>query len=338
MASATISQNKPAKRVLPWLGRAFLGLVAVLVLLLVMGFVYETVASAADADNYPGQLVDVGGYRLHVYCVGEGSPTLVLEAGMSESSLTWAAIQPDLAEQTQTRVCAYDRAGAGWSDSAPSDSPRHVQNIVSDLHTLLTNADIIGPYVFVGHSLGGFVIRLYAAQYPDDVVGMVFVDSAHENVTEAVPEFASALQAQGSMQSTFAALARVGVTRVFGASLVSGMSPDFPQALVPHIPVMYSAKAFQTGNRELQALTDTWAQIRESRAVQPQWNVPMAVLYAAESVEMMPAWDDLQTDLTTLSTQSEIIFAAGSGHFIHYSEPALVLNAAQRIVNAARGN
>lgn len=338
MATITTPQNRNINRLLRWFGLILLGLFAVLVLLVVIGFVYETVASAADADDYPGQLVDVGSYRLHIHCVGEGDLTLVLEAGMGDASLTWAAIQTELAAQTQTRVCAYDRAGAGWSEEAPASSSRSVQHMVDDLHTLLTNADVVGPHVFVTHSLGGFVARLYAAQYPDDVVGIVFVDSAHEDVTEVVPEFASALQAQAATQSTFGMLARVGVTRVFGANLVTAMNPDFPQALVKYIPVMYSAKTFQTGNRELQALSETWAQIRESRAAQPQWDFPIMVLYAAASVESMPVWLDLQTDLATLSTQSQIVFAENSGHYIHYSEPDLIIDAVHRILDIVRGS
>jgi pimeloyl-ACP methyl ester carboxylesterase len=120
----------------------------------------------------------VGYYRLHIHCVGEGSPTVVLDAGLGGFSLDWSLVQPELA--ATTRVCAYDRAGYGWSD--PSPQSRTPGQIVEELHTLLLNAGIEGPYMLVGHSAAGKHVRLYADRYPHDVVGMVLVDARHESV------------------------------------------------------------------------------------------------------------------------------------------------------------
>ena len=119
----------------------------------------------------PGQLVDIGGYQLHIDCRGVGRPTIVLEAGQGESSLTWATIQSALAKHT--RVCAYDRAGYGWSER--SSLSRTVPNMVEELHTLLVRAKIDGPYVLVGHSIGGLAVRLFAQRYPQAVVGLASV-------------------------------------------------------------------------------------------------------------------------------------------------------------------
>src|SRR5204863_16667 len=134
-----------------------------------------TLAQKGDtAQNTPaplGKLVDVSGYRVHLYCTGTGSPTVVIVgAGFS---FNWGLVQPEVARFTQ--VCSYDHSGIGWSESGPKDS---CSLRVSEVHTALRNAGIKGPYVLVGHSLDGMVARLYAGRYPDEVAGMVFVDHA----------------------------------------------------------------------------------------------------------------------------------------------------------------
>jgi pimeloyl-ACP methyl ester carboxylesterase len=136
--------------------------------------------AARDAERYPapGQQVDVGGYRLHIQCVGEGSPTVLLDAGLGGFSLDWSLVQPELA--ANNRVCAYDRAGYGWSDPGPQ--PRTPSHIADELHTMLVNAGVQGPYVLVGHSAAGKHVRFYATRYPQDVVGMVLVEARHESV------------------------------------------------------------------------------------------------------------------------------------------------------------
>jgi pimeloyl-ACP methyl ester carboxylesterase len=168
------------RRVLRGIGRTLAALVGLLVALGLAGASYEAIAAAGDARRYPppGRLVDVGGERLHIQCVGTGSPTVVLDAGLGGSSLDWNLVQSELGNTT--RVCAYDRAGMGWSD--PSPYPRTPRQIADELHTLLTNAGIAEPYVLVGHSLAGKNVRLFALTHPDQVAGMVLVDARSEYV------------------------------------------------------------------------------------------------------------------------------------------------------------
>ena len=111
---------------------------------------------------------------MHLYCTGEGSPTIVLEAGVGDDSLAWAKVQPELSKTT--RVCSYDRAGMGWS--TPQPDPRDADTIASELHALLQQAGVRGPIVLMGHSMAGVYIRGYATRYPQDVVGLIFVDGA----------------------------------------------------------------------------------------------------------------------------------------------------------------
>lgn len=137
-----------------------------------------------------GNLVDVGGYRLRIDCKGSGNPVVILDSGLTFTRHSWDQVGPQLSQFT--RVCTYDRAGLGDSDS-PSKFPRTSQQIVRELETLLVNARIVGPYVLVGHSFGGFNVRLYASQHPDQVAGIVLIDPSHEDQFEY---FASLLPPQ----------------------------------------------------------------------------------------------------------------------------------------------
>ena len=142
-----------------------------------VGGAYETYRERADAANFPmpGRLIDVGGHRLHINCTGTGSPTVVLEPGLGEPSTAMAWIAPAVA--STTRVCVYDRAGRGWSESA--SAPQGGIQTATDLHTLLERAHEPGPYVLAGHSAGGIYVLNYARRYPNDVAGMVLLDSMH---------------------------------------------------------------------------------------------------------------------------------------------------------------
>ena len=167
--------------------RIFSILMLIILILVLATLIAGAIAKANLAKQYPapGQLVDVGGYKMHIYCIGQGSPTVILGGGTLENSLFWAGIQPEVARYT--RVCSYDRAGSGWSEPGPQ--PRTTTVMAEELHTLLVNAHIQGPYVLVGHSLGGVLMRVYTHNYPDEVVGMILVDSLHEGKIVHSPEF-----------------------------------------------------------------------------------------------------------------------------------------------------
>jgi len=137
--------------------------VAILVLLII-GAIYQAIATEIDQRRYPppGELVEVGDHHLHIHCVGEGSPTVILESTSDGTSANWGWVQPEVAKST--RVCAYDRGGRGWSELGPQ--PRDAIQIAGELHALLRNADVPAPYMLVGHSAGGLFIREYAEQYP----------------------------------------------------------------------------------------------------------------------------------------------------------------------------
>ncbi|WP_298459824.1 alpha/beta fold hydrolase [uncultured Cellulomonas sp.] len=194
-----------------------------------LGGGYQTVAVASDAREFPmpGQLVDVGGHRLHLSCTGTGSPTVVLQPGLGEMSSTMGWIAPAVARQT--RVCVYDRAGRGWSE--PSDTAEDATQIATELHTLLGRAGVQAPYVLAGHSFGGRYVLTYAARYPDDVAGMVLIDTtppaSQPGPAVAAPGGRGSDDAVARVSALAAAAARLGVARLY-SQLVPGTLPARP--------------------------------------------------------------------------------------------------------------
>ena len=188
-----------------WLG----GILAVLLILLLAGAIYESLAEAADAKAYPppGQMVDVGGYRLHINCTGSGSPTVVIDAGWGDSSAGWGWVQPEVAKTT--RICTYDRAGMGWSEASPQ--PRTAREFAKELHTLLAKANEPGPYVLVGHSLGGYTVRVYAHDYPAEVAGLVLIDAQKLPTADVATPQPAPKPGGTSLPSL---MARIGVVRL----------------------------------------------------------------------------------------------------------------------------
>lgn len=294
---------------------------------------YESIAAPGDARAYPppGQMVDVGGYRLHIQCVGTGSPTVVLDAGLGGTSLDWTLVQPDIGQTT--RVCAYDRAGMGWSESGPQ--PRTPEQIARELHTLLANAGIDGPFVLVGHSLGGKNVRLFARYYPEQVAGMVLVDTRSEYVDART----SAADAQ-AFQFLYAVLARgyqaargVGLMRLVGAQLVG--DPALPAETRAAIAmVAYAPGSMATGAAEARERATDDAQFEMAPSL---GDLPLVVLASEANMTNTANWTDAQQRLALLSTQSQLIVPPGSGHYIQWDHPAVVIDAIRQVVAQARG-
>jgi pimeloyl-ACP methyl ester carboxylesterase len=231
--SLSVVSSSPARRRIRWIGKALLGSIVALLVLAVAGAIYQAIATELAERAYPppGEMVNVGGYSLHINCVGQGSPTVVLDAGLGEFSTQWVRVQREVSDTT--RVCAYDRAGMGWSAMGPE--PRDARQISSELHTLLDKAGIEGPYVLVGHSLGGLSMQTYAARYPEEVAGVTLVDSSTE-----LDQFSHRPKARDSyepqkqslavvpqlVQLGVSLLARLGIVRLL--SKLDPASPELP--------------------------------------------------------------------------------------------------------------
>jgi pimeloyl-ACP methyl ester carboxylesterase len=191
-----------------------------------IGGIYQTVGAAADARAYPmsGQLIDVGGHRLHLNCTGSGSPTVILQPGLGEMSSNMGWIAPAVARNT--RACVYDRAGRGWSD--PSSMPQDGDRIATDLHTLLQRARVPGPYVLAGHSFGGRYVLAYAARYPREVAGMVLVDSTAPAATTSPTSSPSpdSYDLLGRISALASTAARFGLGRLYAGTAFAGLPPQ----------------------------------------------------------------------------------------------------------------
>lgn len=205
--------NRAGRRsCLDCLGRGAIGVLGVLVIALTAGAIYQAAASASDSKKYPppGELYDVGEYRMHLYCIGDGSPTVILEAGASSPGLTCYAVQKEVA--VFTRVCSYDRPGFGWSD--PAAGPLTGEQVVALLHQLLVEAEVPEPCILVGHSIGGVYVRSYAHRYPAEVTGMVLVDSSHESQNLRFPlEYSKFSRRQTSSMKLMQLACPLGILR-----------------------------------------------------------------------------------------------------------------------------
>src|SRR5215211_327094 len=199
-------------------GRWLLYPVIAMLALASIGGGYQTLGEAADANAYPmpGQLIDVGGHRLHLRCTGAGTPTVVLEPGAGEMSSNLGWITPAVARDT--RVCVYDRAGRGWSE--PADSAQDGAQIATDLHRLLQRGHVPGPYVLAGHSFGGLYVLTFAARYPDEVAGMVLVDStapaSMTNPGTLSPGHGGSSNGMSRVSALVSTAARLGLGRLYG--------------------------------------------------------------------------------------------------------------------------
>lgn len=285
-------------------GKTLLAVLGVLALLAGAGAIYQAVATARGqrATPAPGVLVDVGGHRLHVACAGAGSPTVVLDAALGSTSAHWAWVQQEVAKTT--RVCAYDRAGLGWSESGPG--PRDARQITGELHTLLANASIPGPYVVVGHSLGGLYAQLYADRYREEVAGVVLVESSHPQQFSRLPDGQQLYERTRRLFAVAPFLSGIGVVRLFD------LSPP-PSGLPPEQRDQVAAWAGSTRHatataEEFRAILDTMAQVS---AVGRLGTTPLAVVTAGESD---PTWLALQNELAALSSHSRHQVVDGANH------------------------
>lgn len=286
----------------------------------------------------PGRLVAAGTADLHLHCVGQGRPAVVLEAGLMDFSIFWERVQPAVAHFT--RVCAYDRAGLGWS--GPGGPVRRVDQIAGELQALLAAAGVEPPLVLVGHSFGGLVVRRYATRWPDGVAGLVLVDSAHEDMGVRLPGLAPALAELREQLRTPDRLNALGLLALMPEQIPNrGLSEP---ALQRYRAVLATRGYFRAAIAESAAFA---AELADPPPRDALGAVPLVVIRrgredvlpgrdAAERLAAWGAWQEMQAELAGRSTNGRLVVAAQSGHAIPLEAPEPVIAAIRTLVDAAR--
>jgi pimeloyl-ACP methyl ester carboxylesterase len=265
---------------------------------------YETVRESFDARIYPmpGQLVDVGGHRMHLHCTGTGSPTVVLEPGQGGASSDSGWVAPAVARDST--VCVYDRAGRGWSDAA--EGPQDAAQIAADLHTLLERAQVPGPYVLAGHSFGGLYVQTFAANYPDQVAGLVLLDSTTPKPGPPLPTRTESDSVLGRLSAVFSAVAHLGGGRLIAQGSYGSLPPQFrgeTRANASTAPYLRSSiEEFVAANTSMQ----------QAASLTNLDDKPLIVLTA--DTGNAANWQAKQDQMATLSTNSSHRVAKDTTH------------------------
>jgi pimeloyl-ACP methyl ester carboxylesterase len=296
--------------------------------------------------------------RLHLACAGEGGPTVVLEAALGASSISWSLVQPGLARLT--RVCSYDRAGFGWSDRGPM--PRTARRIASELHTLLQRAEVPPPYLLVGHSFGGIVARVFAHDYRDSVAGVVFVDPAHPEdwATPAAKE-RTRIDRGTRLCRHGAAAARIGLARAIvalgSAGVVSAargmariisrgelsredegiLAPVWklpPEARRPLARFWTHPKFFEALGSQIESICVSSREALDAEAA-GYGDLPLVTISSTDASEYRLRQ---QETLARLSTRGRHVVATRSGHWVPLDQPELVISVVRDMVEEIRGS
>ena len=284
-----------------WSRRALLYPSLLVLLLVAAGGAFQTVSAATSTNPAPDRSYLVNGHTLYLHCVGSGEPTVVLFNGLGERTPSWAWVQQSVS--STTRVCAFDRAGEGWSGAAPAPQDGH--QLASDLHQLLRVAHVPGPYVLAGHSVGGVYALVYAEQYPRQVAGVALIDSATPYQFD-LPDYPGFYSMGRRLYSVMPVFAHAGIARLTAASEFAAL-PDTAR---------HQARAFASSPRELRADHGDFAELpsvfEQAKALKGLKGKPLAVLTA--SVGTQRGWLAAQKRLATLSTNSARQSVVGATH------------------------
>jgi len=303
----------------------------------VASFAYQRIAGAADRRRFPapGRLVDIGGRRLHLVTAGAGSPVIVIIPALADSVLPWLPVLEACAGETL--ACVYERAEVGWSDPPPRWR-RTPDGMAADLHAMLTAAEIMPPYVLVGHSIGGIVARRFYRQHPDLVTGMLLIDSSHEMQARRFTELhwrrgrvmylRFAARQQARILGARRLADRLGLLRELNADIAREVLPEQAEA---YRAILLSSPHRRAAVREMVMAASTWGD------PPTLGSIPLTVITRASSPRWdWPVWAGMQDELAALSADSVHIHAQEAGHYVHRDEPELVIQAIRDLVARCR--
>jgi pimeloyl-ACP methyl ester carboxylesterase len=319
-------------------------LAAPLALLVVLaGASYNWIKARYDARQFPqeGRSVDIGGYRLNINCRGQGSPTVILEAGLGVPAISWRAVQPGIAQFT--RVCSYDRAGYDWSDPGPM--PRTTARTVSELHSLLQNAGERPPFILVGHSFGATYVRAYNAAYPGEVAGIVLADSANENM-EFPEAFQRLIDNELRLRQRERKWARLlywtGVNRLAAWTEIDDVAQPYDSREWAYF--LIQPKEIAAAASEMEHLEEYKAELRAAGGLGEK---PLIVLIARQSLLNVPLppldlvalnqlWIENEKLLAQLSARGKWIMVQNSTHMMPFNRPDAIVSAVHEVYSETR--
>jgi pimeloyl-ACP methyl ester carboxylesterase len=321
-----------------------LALVILLAATVGVGAAFNAVASQYFFSRHsaPGKLYEVDGYKMHLYCTGEGSPTLILDAGLGNDSLIWANVQPELSKITE--VCSYDRAGFGWSEPRPK--PRDAKRLTDELHGLLAAAGVTGPIILMGHSISGLYIRDYATRYPQNVSGLVFVDGSTPLQNDRFPAEMQLAEKNESVElRKLEWLSVLGIRREMGGcapeeegfskSAAKMIAEDECRTSVLVAAAQELSSVPQSGEETIHSgpFGDLPILIFSQDLNQP----PLPGFSAEAGKSLSKTWNEMQEDFKNLSTRSRRIIAKGSTHYVQVDRVSLLNGEVTNFIKQIRG-
>jgi len=267
-----------------------------------------------------GQLIDVGGYRVHLYCIGEGSPAVMVVGG--GFSFDWGLVQPEVAKFS--KVCTYDVSGTAWSDTGPALT---CVGRVNEIHKLLSTARIKGPYVLVGLSVGALVARLYASEYPSETAGMVIVDHAFIPTVDP-PSSKSNVSSSSTRDSPPVLISKTPIV------LTVEETSDFSKLPANLQQLHRWAVALKPISATVEMADDCMAQLNAASAgPYPLGNLPLVVVSTGNQAR---GYKELQMGLLALSRSSRQMMADRSFHSVEIDQPEVAIGAIQEVVAVVR--
>ena len=345
MAIATLeieaAKHRSLGRRMRW---TFAGFLLLLIVVAGAGAIYQAVAEHRDRALFPqvGRRVDIGGFSLNLNCTGKGKPAVILESGLGIPAVGWSLVQPRIAQFA--RVCSYDRAGYGWSDPGPF--PRTSREIARELHTLLANAHVAAPYILVGHSFGGFNVRLFNQMYSREVAGVVFVDASQEDAESEMSDAMKAANAKSlrqlrRMDSVMGLLIDFGIAR---SSIERNLTvQNVPPQMVRELAYLELQKKYTDAIlSERESFNES---ADEARGAGDFDDKPLIVLTAGapdpadagvpnhDNNAFFEAWvGRLQPRLVDLSTNGSQLVLLNSHHLIPFEQPQSIVDAVKEVI------
>jgi pimeloyl-ACP methyl ester carboxylesterase len=326
-----------------WLKKLVFGVLILLGIALVFGMTYEQISRINADQNLPahGELVDVGGHKLHFYKQGTTGPTVVFESAFDPAGhLQWFNIQKHLSGYATT--VSYDRAGLLWSERG--QNPKTSKAMARELYTLLEKANVAKPYILIGHSLGGVILRSFVADYQQDVAGVILVDSKHPNEQKYMSQELYDMTNEGLPGGFLKFANAVGLLRpMFAGAFPDTQEYDYLNSLIPAL-LYKSAYAILEEQAQMPKLYE------EARKISSFGDIPLIVMSATDrdrfdalfnddklKFELIDALTQMQLDLLNLSTQSEQILVPNSGHYINEDQPEAIINAVKKMILKTKG-